>query len=191
MLGGIGSPAQAGPVSVAAMLHRALVQGGVVVVVVAAGSEAVGPVVVVVEIGVTVVVVVVRWIVVVVGEFRHEQAGEIGRQRGRVVGALALFAVIDAARMVAADPLAPPVYVEVPAPLVPGKIRVVDEPHVSLETEGSKCLGETAHPARDAACLHIGIAALEGQVVSHAFLPDGGIAARSRSVRRIASRMPT
>jgi hypothetical protein len=66
-------------------------------------------------------------------QVRHQHfLTEKRRQGGSLVDALALFAVVDSPRVIAADPLTPAVQVQRRTPLVPRFVRITDKLEMRL-----------------------------------------------------------
>src|SRR5690606_28684351 len=78
---------------------------------------------------------------------------------------LAFLAIVDAGRMIAADPLTPTVQVKTVVPFMAGEVGVTDEPHVCLKAGLSQGLTQPADACGDAARPRIVIRPLEGQKV--------------------------
>src|SRR5262249_61598456 len=79
----------------------------------------------------------------------------------------ALLAAGDAVRVVAADPLAPAMEVEVPLRLARGQRRIADEPQVGLEPERGQRPRQTVDAAREPTGARVGVRPLEREQVEH------------------------
>jgi len=77
---------------------------------------------------------------------RLEVLDESRRQRRAVVGALRLLVLVDAERVVAADPLAPAVELDAVDALASRRLRIAHEPDVHVEP----LRGQRARQALDA-----------------------------------------
>ena len=77
--------------------------------------------------------------------FLHEEGGQTIAK----VEPLPLFAVVDAAGMMRADPPTPSMELEAPTTLVSGKRRAAYEPQVRVEAGIGEGLRQTCHAARD------------------------------------------
>ena len=91
--------------------------------------------------------------------------GQIRRERPRRLRPLAQLAIVDAARVVSADPLAPAVQMEVAPGLVPRERGVSDEPEVGLTAQRGQALGQTLDAGRQPAGPRVRIETLEGEDV--------------------------
>jgi hypothetical protein len=78
---------------------------------------------------------------------------------------LALFAVIHAASMVAAYPLAPTMHREIAADLHSRKVGISHEPEVGVESHGCERLGESRNTGRYAAGPRVFVGTLEREDV--------------------------
>ena len=76
-----------------------------------------------------------------------------------------MLAVVDAARVVARDPLRPAVQVQRSALLVSGPSGIAHEPQVCLEAETHERADETLHPRREAPGARVRVGSLEREDV--------------------------
>lgn len=88
---------------------------------------------------------------------------EVRRKAAGVVLVLAPLAVVHAGRVVAADPLRPPVQVQRSVHLVPGQRRIADEPQVRVEAEIRECSRQAVCACGKPAGSRVGIRSFERQ----------------------------
>ena len=85
------------------------------------------------------------------------------RQRRCEVPPLSLFAIVNAPGVIAADPLAPPMEVNLPPGLVTGQIGISDIPEMGVEAGLGKRLGQAGDAACEAAGARISVRAFEAK----------------------------
>jgi hypothetical protein len=98
---------------------------------------------------------------VLLQEGQQDFLHEIRRQGTGIIGALTLFSIVNAGGMISANPLAPAVEMDVSPHLVPGLLRIADEPEVGLESTFGQRSTQTGHSRRNAARPRVLIGALE------------------------------
>src|SRR5262245_48520166 len=86
-------------------------------------------------------------------------------ERCRELAGLLVFALVDAAALVLADPLAPAVELEPVARLLARQIGVADEPQVGLGAGVRQRLGETVDAGGQAAYAGVRVGTFEGNDV--------------------------
>src|SRR2546427_4431342 len=84
------------------------------------------------------------------------------RQRSCIIVILGFFTIIDAGRMIAADPLTPTVQLELLADFIAWQVRITDKPQMRLEAALSQGPGQTADTTRNTPSTGIGVRAFEG-----------------------------
>jgi hypothetical protein len=89
----------------------------------------------------------------------------VGVQRGHVIAALALFAIVYTSRVVAADPLTPAVQADLIVAVMAGEVGVPDEPRMGLVPRLGEGMGQTGDARRNAPGAGMVVWAFEGEEV--------------------------